>query len=396
MLISSLFTSKKGTIHSAKYIRNFFFSKKYIKPFSTSLNFKNSLIYRNFRQKLPLKQLRGFSDASSDSLQITVRDALNQALIEEMERDEKVFLLGEEVALYNGAYKVSKGLLEKFGEKRIIDAPITEAGFTGLCVGSALAGLIPVCEFMTFNFSMQAIDHIVNSAAKTYYMSGGTQSCNITFRGPNGAAAGVAAQHSQDFSPWYGSIPGLKVVSPYSAEDAKGLLKAAIRDPNPVLVLENEIMYGVTFSLSLEAQDKDFLIPIGKAKIEKEGKDVTLVSHSIYVGMCLDAAKKLQEEGIKAEVINLRSIRPMDIPAIVKSIKKTNRCVTVDGAFPSFSVSSEIVARIMESEAFDYLDAPVERVTGADVPTPYAMGLEALSFPNVDIIVLAAKKTLYL
>ncbi|KTW31848.1 pyruvate dehydrogenase (acetyl-transferring) subunit E1 beta [Pneumocystis jirovecii RU7] len=358
--------------------------------FSTSLNLKmNSVILESLRRSKRSKQSRYFSSSPSGPLEITVRDALNHALAEEMERDEKVFLLGEEVALYNGAYKVSRGLFDKFGEKRIIDAPITEAGFAGLCVGSALAGLVPVCEFM-------AIDHIVNSAAKTYYMSGGIQPCNITFRGPNGVAAGVAAQHSQDFSPWYGSIPGLKVVSPYSAEDAKGLLKAAIRDPNPVVVLENEILYGATFTLSPEAQDKDFVIPIGKAKIEKEGKDVTLVSHSICVGICLDAAKKLKEEGIDAEVINLRSIRPMDVVAIVESIKKTNRCVAVDGAFPNFGISSEVVARIMESEAFDYLDAPVERVTGADVPMPYATALEALSFPDADVVVLAAKKTLYL
>ncbi|CCJ30561.1 unnamed protein product [Pneumocystis jirovecii] len=351
---------------------------------------------QSLRRSKRSKQSRYFSSSPSGPLEITVRDALNHALAEEMERDEKVFLLGEEVALYNGAYKVSRGLFDKFGEKRIIDAPITEAGFAGLCVGSALAGLVPVCEFM-------AIDHIVNSAAKTYYMSGGIQPCNITFRGPNGigVAAGVAAQHSQDFSPWYGSIPGLKVVSPYSAEDAKGLLKAAIRDPNPVVVLENEILYGATFTLSPEAQDKDFVIPIGKAKIEKEGKDVTLVSHSICVGICLDAAKKLKEEGIDAEkkytkVLTISSIRPMDVVAIVESIKKTNRCVAVDGAFPNFGISSEVVARIMESEAFDYLDAPVERVTGADVPMPYATALEALSFPDADVVVLAAKKTLYL
>ncbi|KAG5519196.1 hypothetical protein PMAC_002284 [Pneumocystis sp. 'macacae'] len=392
-MFSIVFALKTKKAWSIKHLG--FLLNSRVNFFSTSLKV-NSIVLQNLRRNKHLKQLRYLSSSSSGSLEITVREALNHALTEEMERDEKVFLLGEEVALYDGAYKVSRGLFNKFGGKRVIDAPITEAGFAGLCVGSALAGLVPVCEFMTFNFSMQAIDHIVNSAAKTYYMSGGIQPCNITFRGPNGVAAGVAAQHSQDFSPWYGSIPGLKVVSPYSAEDAKGLLKAAIRDPNPVVVLENEILYGATFTLSPEAQSKDFVIPIGKAKIEKEGKDVTLVSHSICVGICLDAAKKLKEEGIDAEVINLRSIRPMDIASILESVKKTNRCVAVDGAFPNFGISSEIVARIMESEAFDYLDAPVERVTGADVPMPYAAALEALSFPDVDVVVLAAKKTLYL
>lgn len=383
-------------IFSTLSSRNFFFLNKHTRLFSTFLNLRtNLIIHRGLKQKILKKGTCGYSSIANKPLEITVRDALNQALVEEMERDERVFLLGEEVAQYDGAYKVSKGLLNKFGPKRVIDAPITESGFAGLCVGSALSGLVPVCEFMTFNFSMQAIDHVVNSAAKTYYMSGGIQPCNITFRGPNGAASAVAAQHSQDFSPWYGSIPGLKVVSPYSAEDAKGLLKAAIRDPNPVVVLENEILYGATFLLSIEAQDKDFVIPIGKAKVERVGKDVTLVSHSIFVGVCLEAAEKLEKEGIEAEVINLRSIRPLDILSVVKSVKKTNRCVAVDGAFPDFGVSSEISARIMESEAFDYLDAPVERVTGADVPMPYTPPLETLSIPNADIVVLAAKKTLY-
>ncbi|EMR11315.1 hypothetical protein PNEG_00344 [Pneumocystis murina B123] len=369
--------------------------KRNIRFLSTFFNLRNPVIYKGFKLETFKKLSFGYYSTSTKPLEITVRDALNQAMAEEMERDERVFLLGEEVAQYDGAYKVSKGLLSKFGPKRVIDAPISESGFAGLCVGSALVGLIPICEFMTFNFSLQAIDHVVNSAAKTYYMSGGVQPCNITFRGPNGAASAVAAQHSQDFSPWYGSIPGLKVLSPYSSEDAKGLLKAAIRDPNPVVVLENEIMYGATFLLSPEAQNKDFLIPIGKAKIERVGKDVTLVSYSIYVRVCLEAAEKLEKEGIQAEVINLRSIRPLDIPCIVESIKKTNRCVTVDGTFPDFGVSSEIVARIMESDAFDYLDAPVERVTGADVPMPYTPPLEALSIPNADVVVSAAKKTLY-
>ncbi|KAK9465864.1 thiamine diphosphate-binding protein [Lipomyces arxii] len=327
---------------------------------------------------------------------VTVRDALNQAMVEEMERDETVFLMGEEVAQYNGAYKVSRGLLDKFGDKRVVDTPITESGFTGLCVGAALAGLKPICEFMTFNFAMQAIDQIVNSGAKTFYMSGGTQPCNVTFRGPNGAAAGVAAQHSQDYSAWYGAIPGLKVISPYSAEDAKGLLKAAIRDPNVTVFLENEILYGEAFEMSEEAMSPDFIIPIGKAKIERAGTDVTLVAHSRNVELCLKAAEALAQENISAEVINLRTVKPMDVPAIVKSVKKTNRIVAVDSGFPAFGFGSEIAAQIMESEAFDYLDAPVERVTGAEVPTPYAIELENMAFPTTDVVVKAAKKALYL
>ncbi|KAK9325571.1 thiamine diphosphate-binding protein [Lipomyces orientalis] len=327
---------------------------------------------------------------------VTVRDALNQAMAEEMERDEAVFLMGEEVAQYNGAYKVSRGLLDKFGDKRVVDTPITEAGFAGLCVGAALAGLKPICEFMTFNFAMQAIDQIINSGAKTFYMSGGTQPCNVTFRGPNGAAAGVAAQHSQDYSAWYGAIPGLKVVSPYSSEDAKGLLKAAIRDPNVTIFLENEILYGESFEMSEEAQSPDFVIPIGKAKIERAGTDVTLVGHSRNVEFCLQAAEILAKENISAEVINLRTIKPMDVSAIVKSVKKTNRIVSVDSGYPAFGFGSEIAAQVMESEAFDFLDAPVERVTGAEVPTPYAIELENMAFPTTDVVVRAAKKTLYL
>ncbi|KAI9293387.1 thiamine diphosphate-binding protein [Neoconidiobolus thromboides FSU 785] len=326
---------------------------------------------------------------------MTVRDALNAALEEEMIKDEKVFLLGEEVAQYNGAYKVSKGLLDKFGPKRVIDTPITEMGFAGLAVGAALYGLKPVCEFMTFNFSMQAIDHVVNSAGKTYYMSGGIVQCPIVFRGPNGAAAGVGAQHSQCFAAWYGSVPGLKVVSPYSAEDAKGLLKAAIRDPNPVVFLENELMYGVSFPMSEEAMSSDFVLPIGKAKIEKEGNDVTIVAHSRCVGQSLEAAEKLEKEGIKAEVINLRSIRPLDIDTITASVKKTNRLITVEGGWPMFGVGSEIAAQVMESDAFDHLDAPVTRVTGADVPMPYAQNLEELALPTGDIIAKVARDVLY-
>ncbi|KAI0005033.1 thiamine diphosphate-binding protein [Russula compacta] len=331
---------------------------------------------------------------------MTVRDALNTAMEEEMLRDETVFVLGEEVARYNGAYKVTKGLLDKFGEKRVVDTPITEMGFAGLAVGAALAGLRPVCEFMTFNFAMQAIDQIVNSGGKTYYMSGGNVPCPVVFRGPNGAAAGVAAQHSQDYTAWYGQIPGLKVVSPWSAEDCRGLLKpngyqSAIRDPNPVVFLENEMLYGVSFPISKEAISDDFLLPIGKAKVERVGSDITIVAHSKMVTHSLEAADILAKEGIKAEVINLRSIRPLDIDTIKESVKKTNRLVTVEGGFPAFGLGSEICAQIVESEAFDYLDAPVERVTGADIPTPYAANLEALAFPDTPLIVKVAKRALY-
>lgn len=326
--------------------------------------------------------------------QLTVRDALNQAMEEEMRSNDKVFLLGEEVAQYNGAYKVSKGLLEKFGAKRVIDTPITEMGFAGIAVGAALAGLSPICEFMTFNFSMQAIDHIVNSAAKTRYMSGGTVQCPIVFRGPNGAAAGVAAQHSQCFAAWYGSVPGLKVVSPWNAADAKGLLKAAIRDPNPVVFLENEIMYGKAFDVSDEVLKDDFVLPIGKAHIEVAGSDITIVAHSLGVGIAVEAAQELSKQGIKAEVINLRSIRPLDIDTITTSVKKTNHLVTVEGGWPQFGVGSEIVAQVMESPAFNYLDAPVYRVTGADIPTPYAANLEKFAFPQAGDIVDTVLKSL--
>ncbi|ORY01144.1 Thiamin diphosphate-binding protein [Basidiobolus meristosporus CBS 931.73] len=325
---------------------------------------------------------------------MTVRDALNSALDEELARDNTVYLMGEEVAQYNGAYKVSKGLLDKYGPKRIVDTPITEAGFTGIAIGSAFSGLKPVVEFMTFNFAMQAIDHIVNSAAKTRYMAGGNVSCPIVFRGPNGAAAGVAAQHSQCYAAWYGSVPGLKVISPWNSEDARGLLKAAIRDPNPVVFLENEIVYGTSFPVSPEVLDKDFVIEIGKAKIEREGKDVTIVAHSKPVGDSLAAAELLAKHGIEAEVINLRSIRPLDIDTIIKSVKKTNRLVTVEGGWPMFGVGSEICAQIMESEAFDYLDAPVERITGADIPMPYAKPLEDVSLPTTDLIADVVKRVL--
>lgn len=337
------------------------------------------------------------SAATTTASKVTVRDALNQALVEELEADKDVFLIGEEVAVYNGAYKISRGLLDRFGEKRIIDTPITEMGFTGLSVGAALAGLKPVCEFMTFNFAMQSIDHIINSAAKTYYMSGGIQPCNITFRGPNGAAAGVAAQHSQDYSAWYGSIPGLKVVSPYSAEDYKGLLKASIRDPNPVVFLENEMLYGESFEVSEEFHSPDFVLPFGKAKIERPGTDITIVAHSRNVEFSLNAAKILQDKyQVSAEVINLRTIKPLDMPTVIESIKKTNHIITVESGFPAFGVGSEICAQIMESEAFDYLDSPVERVTGCEVPTPYAKSLEDFAFPDPPTIVRTVKKVLSL
>lgn len=279
---------------------------------------------------------------------MTVREAINQGMDEELERDEKVFLLGEEVAQYDGAYKVSRGLWKKYGDKRIIDTPISEMGFAGIAVGAAMAGLRPICEFMTFNFSMQAIDQVINSAAKTYYMSGGLQPVPIVFRGPNGASAGVAAQHSQCFAAWYGHCPGLKVVSPWNSEDAKGLIKSAIRDNNPVVVLENELMYGVPFEFPSEAQSKDFLIPIGKAKIERQGTHITVVAHSRPVGHCLEAATVLSKEGIECEVINMRTIRPMDIETIEASVMKTNHLITVEGGWPQFGVGAEICARIME------------------------------------------------
>ncbi|KAK3372337.1 thiamine diphosphate-binding protein [Podospora didyma] len=344
---------------------------------------------------VPSLQKRTYADASGVK-EYTVRDALNEALAEELEANPKVFILGEEVAQYNGAYKVTKGLLDRFGDKRVIDTPITESGFCGLAVGAALSGLHPVCEFMTFNFAMQAIDQIVNSAAKTLYMSGGIQPCNITFRGPNGFASGVGAQHSQDYSAWYGSIPGLKVVSPYSAEDAKGLLKAAIRDPNPVVFLENELMYGKSFPMSEAAQKDDFVIPFGKAKIERAGKDLTIVSLSRCVGQALTVAEDMKKKyGVECEVLNLRSVKPIDIEAIVKSVKKTHRLMVVESGFPAFGVGAEILALTMEY-AFDYLDAPAQRVCGADVPTPYAAKLEEMSFPTEEIIERYAAKILRL
>ena len=321
----------------------------------------------------------------------TVRDALRDAMAEEMRRDKNVYLMGEEVAEYQGAYKVSQSLLDEFGAARVIDTPITEHGFAGLAVGSAMNGLRPIVEFMTWNFGMQAMDHIINSAAKTLYMAGGKLGCPIVFRGPNGAASRVGAQHSQCYASWYAHIPGLKVISPWSAADAKGLLKAAIRDPNPIVFLENEMMYGQSFEVPT---DEEFVIPIGRAKIELEGKDVTIVAYSIMVGKALQAAEKLAEQGIDAEVINLRTIRPLDRYTIIESIKKTNRIVSVEESWPFAGIGSEIAALCME-HAFDYLDAPLERVCAADVPLPYAANLEALALPQAFHIVEAAKKVCY-
>mmetsp|Transcript_112734 Transcript_112734/g.168696 ORF Transcript_112734/g.168696 Transcript_112734/m.168696 type:complete len:362 (-) Transcript_112734:90-1175(-) len=326
---------------------------------------------------------------------MTVREAICEGIDEEMERDEAVFIMGEEVAQYQGAYKVTKGLYQKYGDKRVIDTPITEAGFTGMAVGASFQNLKPIVEFMTWNFSLQAIDQVINSAAKQFYMSGGNLACPIVFRGPNGYSAGTAAQHSQCFAAWYGSVPGLKVVAPYSSEDAKGLIKAAIRDPNPVVVLEHELMYGTSFPMSDEAQSKDWVIPFGKAKFEREGTDVTIISFSKPVGICLEAADALAAKGISAEVINLLSIRPLDREAILKSIEKTGRCVTVEQGWPQHGVGSEIAAMIMETETFNFLDAPMERVCGADVPMPYALDLENAALPQVADIVAAVERTTY-
>ncbi|MFC3225913.1 pyruvate dehydrogenase complex E1 component subunit beta [Marinibaculum pumilum] len=324
-------------------------------------------------------------------VKIHVRDALRDAMAEEMRRDETVFLMGEEVAEYQGAYKVSQGLLDEFGPKRVIDTPITEHGFAGLGVGAAFGGLKPIVEFMTFNFAMQAMDQIINSAAKTLYMSGGQMGCPIVFRGPNGPAARVAAQHSQCYESWYAHVPGLTVISPYTAADYKGLLKSAIRNPNPVIFLENEILYGREFEIP---EMDDFLVPIGKARIARPGKDVTIVSYSLCVGMAEQAAEILAEDGIDAEVIDLRTIRPMDREAIVASVQKTNRCVTVEQGWSVCGVGAEISAILME-QAFDYLDAPVTRISGKDVPLPYAENLEKLALPSVDEIVQAARAVCY-
>jgi pyruvate dehydrogenase E1 component beta subunit len=318
---------------------------------------------------------------------ITVREALRDAMAEEMRKDKSVFLMGEEVAQYQGAYKVSQGLLEEFGDKRVIDTPITEHGFAGLGVGAAFGGLKPIVEFMTFNFAMQAMDQIINSAAKTLYMSGGQMGCPIVFRGPNGAAARVAAQHSQCYASWYAHVPGLRVLAPWSAADAKGLLKAAIRDPNPVIFLENEILYGQSFDVP---EDPDFVLPIGRAKVERAGKDVTIVAFSIMVGKAMAAAEELAKQGIDAEVINLRSLRPLDTETIVNSVKKTNRLVSVEEGWPFAGIGSELAAQMMD-QAFDWLDAPVKRVAGLDVPLPYAANLERMALPQPENIVEAAR-----
>jgi len=321
---------------------------------------------------------------------MTVREALRDAMAVEMRADRDVFLMGEEVGQYQGAYKISQGLLDEFGPKRVMDMPITEHGFTGMAVGAAFTGLRPIVEFMTFNFSMQAIDHIINSAAKTLYMSGGQMGCPIVFRGPNGAASRVAAQHSQCYASWYAHIPGLKVVAPWSAADAKGLLRAAIRDPNPIIFLENEILYGQSFEVPTA---EDFILPIGQAKVERVGTDVTIVGFSISVSTAMAAAEKLAGMGISAEVINLRSIRPLDTATIVESVKKTNRLVTVEEGWPFSGIGAEVAMQIIE-HAFDYLDAPPVRVHGEDVPMPYAANLEKLALPQADHVVDAARRVL--
>ncbi|EKN01196.1 pyruvate dehydrogenase subunit beta [Acidocella sp. MX-AZ02] len=319
---------------------------------------------------------------------MTVREALREAMAVEMRADKDVFLMGEEVAQYQGAYKVSQGLLDEFGARRVIDTPITEHGFTGMAVGAAMNGLKPILEFMTFNFAMQAIDQIINSAAKTLYMSGGQMGAQIVFRGPNGAAARVGAQHSQCYASWYAHCPGLKVVAPWSAADAKGLLRAAIRDPNPVVFLENEILYGHSFEVP---EDEDFILPIGKAKIEREGSDVTIIAFSIMVDTALKAAETLAEQGISAEVINLRTIRPLDTETIAASVKKTSRVVSLEEGWPFAGIGSEIIATVTE-HCFDWLDAPPARVAGVDVPMPYAANLEKLALPQPDWVVDAVKK----
>ena len=329
--------------------------------------------------------------AGTEFVTITVREALRDAMAEEMRRDPSVFLMGEEVAQYQGAYKVSQGLLEEFGPRRVVDMPITEHGFAGLGVGAAFAGLRPIVEFMTMNFAMQAMDQLINSAAKTRYMSGGQMSCPIVFRGPNGAAARVAAQHSQDYSAWYAHIPGLKVISPYFAADAKGLLKSAIREPNPVIFLENEIVYGRSFPVP---KLDDYVVPIGKARVVKEGRHVTLVAHSIGVGLIIEAAERLAAENIEAELIDLRTLRPLDMATVIESVKKTNRLVTVEQGWPVCSIGAAISSHVVE-QAFDYLDAPPLKVTGKDVPMPYAANLEKIALPSVDDVIAAARAVLY-
>ena len=337
----------------------------------------------------PVAETAVETEWSGSSTSLTVRESIRDAMAEEMRRDENVFIMGEEVAEYQGAYKVTQGLLDEFGSKRVIDTPITEQGFAGLGVGAAFGELRPIVEFMTFNFAMQAIDQIINSAAKTLYMSGGQMGCPIVFRGPNGAASRVAAQHSQCFASWYAHCPGLKVVAPYSAADAKGLLKAAIRDPNPVIFLEHEVLYGQSFDVP---DDDDWIVPIGKANILRSGSDVTIVAFSIMVGRALEAANRLAEQGISVEVIDLRSIRPLDSATIVESVKRTSRLVTCEEGLPFAGIGAEIAMQVME-QAFDWLDAPIARVTGKDVPMPYAANLEALALPQIDDIVAAARST---
>jgi pyruvate dehydrogenase E1 component beta subunit len=329
--------------------------------------------------------------AGTEFITQTIREALRDAMAEEMRRDPDVFIMGEEVAEYQGAYKITQGLLQEFGARRVIDTPITEHGFAGVGVGAAMTGLKPIVEFMTFNFAMQAIDQIINSAAKTLYMSGGQMGCSIVFRGPNGAAARVAAQHSQDYAAWYSQVPGLKVIAPFSAADYKGLLKAAIRDPNPVIFLENEVLYGHTGEVP---KLDDYVVPIGKARVVRKGKDVTIVSWSMGMSYALKAADELAKEGIEAEVVDLRTIRPMDTETIIASVKKTGRALTVEEGWQQSGVGSEVAARIME-HAFDYLDAPVARISGKDVPMPYAANLEKLALPSVAEVVEAAKAVCY-
>ncbi|NKB50233.1 MAG: pyruvate dehydrogenase complex E1 component subunit beta [Alphaproteobacteria bacterium] len=340
---------------------------------------------------MPVTQAPAEDTYTGETQEVTLREALRDAMAEEMRREESVFLMGEEVAQYQGAYKVSQGLLEEFGDQRVIDTPITEQGFAGVGVGAAMTGLRPIIEFMTFNFAMQAIDQIINSAAKTLYMSGGQMGAPVVFRGPNGAASRVGAQHSQCYASWYAHCPGLKVIAPYSGADAKGLLKSAIRDPNPIIFLENELLYGQSFDVPT---DPDFTVPIGRAKVVREGSDVTITAFSLMVAKALEAADALAGEGISAEVIDLRTLRPLDTATIVESVKKTNRLVSVEEGWPFAGIGSEMAALMME-QAFDWLDAPVLRVHGADVPMPYAANLEKLALPQTDDIVTAAKSVTY-
>ena len=363
-----------------------------IKPIEKNVQTDASSTRTEFKsQETPLSGMEAEWGADIKTKTQTVREAIRDAMAEEMRRDETVYLMGEEVAEYQGAYKVSQGLLDEFGSKRVIDTPITEHGFTGIAVGSAFAGLRPIVEFMTFNFSMQAIDQIINSAAKTLYMSGGQMGAPMVFRGPNGAAARVGAQHSQDYAAWYAHIPGLKVVQPYSASDAKGLMKTAIRDDNPVIFLENEILYGKSFEVPLL---EDYTVPFGKARVWREGTDVTIVSFGIGMQYALEASNQLEAEGVSVEVIDLRSLRPIDYETIINSIKKTNRCVTVEEGFPIGSIGNHLSAVIME-RAFDYLDAPVINCTGKDVPMPYAANLEKLALTTTAEVISAVKKVIY-